>query len=202
MIWPGRALPGPPRPEPPSGYAIRTYQPGDEAPFLSLMAAGDFDPWDEEKVQFNRNRVLPGGWFFAVVEATGEIVATAMCLHNYTGTSPFTGDVGWLACDPAHRGRGLGMALMIHVTRRFLDAGYTRIQLHTEHYRLAAIAIYLKLGYVPVLETASASVLWQELCERIHWTYTPDRWPKGENHPGVASGDDHLTGSDRGSGAS
>ena len=44
-------------------------------------------------------------------EQTKTIVATAMCLHNYKGSTPFWGNLGWLACDPSHTGKGLGIAV-------------------------------------------------------------------------------------------
>lgn len=112
--------------------------------------------------------------------ASESIVGTAMCLHNYSGSTPFTGDVGWLACDPGHRGRGLGYSLTASVTARFLRAGYARIQLHTEYYRLPAVKIYLSLGYLPVIYSREMVSLWQEICEQIGWEFTPDAWPRGE----------------------
>lgn len=163
-----------------AGYRIRTYQVGDEDAFLWLMGDGDFGAWDEEKLHFNMARILPDGWFFAVEEHSLQVVGTAMCLHNYTGHTPFTGDVGWVACTPAHRGHGLGYALSAHVTNRFLDAGYRLIQLHTEHYRLPAIKTYLKLGYCPLLGARGVDKLWLDVCATVGWPYTPERWPRGE----------------------
>ena len=177
MVWPADQLEESVEPNTPPGYAIRTYESGDEAPFLSLMATGDFDPWDDEKLQFNVAKIIPDGWFFAVEAESESVVGTAMCLHNYTGSTPYTGDVGWLACNPAHRGRGLGYSLMGHVTNRFLCAGYSRIQLHTEYYRLPAIKIYLKQGYLPVMYSREMHSIWAEVCEQIRLEFTPDKWP-------------------------
>lgn len=177
MVWP------PERPVPAaalsvqSPYTIRLYRPGDDEAFLGLMAETDFDPWDERKLAYNIGRIIPDGWFMAVERGSDKIVATAMCLHNYCGDSPFTGDVGWLACQSRHRGRGLGLALTARVVARFIQAGYSRIQLHTEHYRLAAIKIYLKLGFLPVLASSELRTLWAEVCLGIGHSYTPDDWP-------------------------
>ena len=157
-------------------YIIRTYRQGDELTFLSLMAKVDFDPWNNEKLQYNMGKIIPEGWFFATEKGSEKMVATAMCLHNYSGNAPFTGDVGWLACDPGHRGRGLGHSLTAYITNRFIDAGYSKIQLHTEYYRLPAIKIYLKIGYLPVLYSPEVYSIWQEVCEQIGWAFTPDKW--------------------------
>ena len=168
MVWPANRPECPSAHLPTGGYCIRTFRSGDEKRFLALMALSDFDPWDEAKLSYNMNRIIPEGWFF-VEDAAGQVVATAMCLHNYSGRSPFTGDVGWVFCHPDHRGCGLGRYLCARVTRRFLEAGYTAIQLHTEYYRLAAIQTYLKLGYVPLIESAEVAALWQEVSTQLGW---------------------------------
>jgi mycothiol synthase len=96
------------------------------------------------------------------------------------GERPFTGDVGWLACHPEHRGRGLGLSLTSHVTERFLIGGYERIQLHTEYYRLAAIKTYLKLGYVPNIGSPDVADLWREVCSQLDWGFSSDDWSRGD----------------------
>jgi mycothiol synthase len=184
MVWPEARLKASVDPQIPDGYFIRTYQTGDDRSFTALMALMDFDPWTQEKLDYNMSRVLPGGLFFAVEAKSSSVVGTAMCLHNYSGHSPFTGDLGWLACHPDHQGKGLGCSLSACVTNRFRDAGYSRIQLHTEYYRLPAIKTYLKLGYVPVMYCQEVYELWDEACQKLDWTYAPQEWPKvtGANH--------------------
>jgi mycothiol synthase len=99
-----------------------------------------------------------------------------MCLHNYSGRSPFTGDVGWVACPPEHRGHRLGLCLTAHATRRFLEAGYTAIQLHTEYYRIPAIKTYLHVGYVPSIARGEGSARWEGVCRKLGWPFTPEVW--------------------------
>ena len=174
MVWPtgARACP---LVQPADGYAVRTYRPGDEHAFSSLMARMDFDPWTAAKLAYNVKRIIPDGWVF-ITHESGDVVATAMCLHNYTGRSPYTGDVGWVACHPDHRGQRLGRCLCAHVTRRFLDAGYTAIQLHTESFRLAAIKTYLNAGYVPSIPSPKLARIWEGVCAQLRWPFTPDAW--------------------------
>ena len=170
MVWPTPKRPCCPAISLAPGYTIRTFREGDEPAFLHLMSLSDFDPWDDEKLLDNINKIIPGGWFFAV-DRTGQIVATAMGQHNYSGLSPFTGDIGWVFCHPDHRGKSLGLALCARVTQRFLDAGYTKIQLHTEYHRLPAIKTYLKLGYVPSVVSSEDAELWADVCEQLGWPY-------------------------------
>ena len=175
MVWPAASRRQCPAVHPAAGYSVRTFRAGDEQAFLSLMSLMDFDPWDDAKLDYNMSRIIPDGWFFAT-DPSDRVVATAMCLHNYTGRSPFTGDVGWVACHPEHRGRGLGLCLTAHVTRRFLDAGYAAIQLHTESYRFPAIKTDLTPGYVPSIASAQASIARKEGCRALQWPFTPDAW--------------------------
>lgn len=74
----------------------------------------DFDPWDNGNLKYNKAKIIPNGWFF-VEDKDKKVIATAMCLHNYSGQKmPFMGDVGWLACDPEHRAQGIGYVLTEH----------------------------------------------------------------------------------------
>lgn len=177
MVWPASRLREPPAARLAPGYAVRTFRPGDEQTFLHLMSLSDFDPWDEAKLAYNLNRALPTGWFFAV-DRNGQPVATAVCLHNYSDREPFTGDVGWVFCHPDHRGRSLGLALCARATRRFLEAGYEAIQLHTECHRLPAIKTYLKLGFVPRIASPEAARLWVDVCARLDWPFVPEAWSR------------------------
>jgi mycothiol synthase len=99
-----------------------------------------------------------------------------MAVHNYTGRYPFWGDLGWVAADPAHVGQGLGIAVVAAATTRLIEAGYRQIQLHTEDWRLAALKIYLKLGYVPSLYTETMPERWRAVCAQLGLPFTPDEW--------------------------
>lgn len=180
MVWPKNLLDKPPIVPVPSSYALRTYQPGDEPRFYKIMALSGWPGWDDEKLQPWLAKVLPDGWFMLVHEksrdAVANIVATAMCLHNYKGIHPFQGELGWLASDPAHAGKGLGMVVSAAVTKRFIDAGYRNIRLYTEDFRLPAIKTYLKLGYVPSLYAPGMRQRWQTICEQLKWPFASEAW--------------------------
>ncbi|MBK8903927.1 MAG: GNAT family N-acetyltransferase [Anaerolineaceae bacterium] len=177
MIWPGERLSQPPPVVLPPGYRLRTYQPGDERRFFEVMALAGWTGWDEERLKPWLFRMLPQGWFMVVTEAEDLIVATAMATHDHTWLRPFSGEVGWVAGDPAHKGRGLGTAVVAAVTARFIEIGYPSIHLFTEHYRLAALNIYLRLGYMPLLYRPEMGSLWQGVCARLERPFTPKLWP-------------------------
>ena len=57
----------------------------------------------------------------------------------------------YVAGDARHKGKGIGYTVCAAVTRSLVDRGYSRIFLTTDDWRLPAIAVYFKLGYVPDL---------------------------------------------------
>ena len=177
MVWPERLMDEPPEVTLPRGYALRTFEWGDEPRFCELMALAGWPGWDEEKLQPWLERTLPDGWFFAAHAASDEIVASAMCLHSHSTLHPFGGELGWLAGDPAHAGKGLGRAVCAAVTARFIDAGYTDIHLYTEDFRFAALRTYLRLGYVPFLFLPEMEERWRAVCEQVGWRFAPEEWP-------------------------
>jgi mycothiol synthase len=149
MVWPEHMLDLPAAVKLPAGYSLRTYRPGDDSRFYELMELAGWPGWNDDKLWPWLVRILPQGWFMVGSEEGGEIVATCMALHDHTWSHSFCGELGWLACDPAHTGKGLGLAVGAAVTARFIEVGYRHIHLYTEHWRLAAIKTYLKLGYIP-----------------------------------------------------
>jgi mycothiol synthase len=174
MVWPEHLRHTPPAVQLPPGYALRVYRPGDEARFYEVMALAGWPGWDAEKLKPWLPRILPGGWFLAIHEASGKMVATTMALCS--DAYPGGGELGWLAADPAHAGQGLGRAVAGAVTARFLEAGCWPIHLYTEHYRLPALKTYLRLGYVPYLYTLEMPARWRAICDTLDWPFRLEAW--------------------------
>jgi mycothiol synthase len=177
MVWPVRRLDAPPAVRVATGYAVRTYRPGDEARFYELLALAGWPGWDEDKLKPYLARTLSNAWFFAVHEESDLIVASAMGIHDHSDQHPFGGELGWVAGDPAHAGKGLGAVVCGAVTARLLSMCYRDIHLYTDDWRLPALKTYLKLGYEPLLFEQGMPARWQVICETLGWPYTPDAWP-------------------------
>ena len=90
---------------------------------------------------------------------------------------PFGGELGWVASVPAHQRCGLGRALSLAATNRLIQAGYRSIRVGTQDHRLAAIKLYLTLGYVPFLYAGEMVERWHGICEALQWPFTPENWP-------------------------
>lgn len=173
MVWPQHLLTSPPVVSVCSGYTLRTYRHGDEPGFYNVMALAGWPGWNDETLRPWMARIVPESWFMAIHEGSGGIVATAMGLHDHSETHPFGGELGWVAGHPAHVGRGLGKAVSAAVTARLMGAGYRNIHLYTKDERLAALSIYLKLGYVPLLTAPDTADRWQVIFSTLNWPYNP-----------------------------
>lgn len=176
MVWPTDRLTTPPAPRLSPGYRLRAYQPGDEPRFYEVMTLSGWPGWDDDKLRPWLARIPPRGWIMAIDEQSGQIVATCMCLHDHSNLHPFGGEIGWVASDPAHRGKRLGMAVCAAATARLIEAGYRNIHLYTEHWRLAAIRSYLNLGYVPLFYLPEMHERWRVICEEVGWPFHPVSW--------------------------
>ncbi len=84
-----------------------------------------------------------------------------------------------MAGDARHAHRGLGRAVCAAVVRRLLSAGYHRIYLKTDDFRLPAITVYLRMGFVPFLYQQDMPALAGRL-PQLGWPYTPEIWPGPE----------------------
>jgi len=197
MIFPEALLESAPPVVLPEGYSLRTFQPPDAAEFVELMRLAGFENWNAETLAGARAKALPDGIFLAVCDATGALAATAMGTHNPKELHPSGAELGWVAANPDHRGKGLGMAVTVAATRRCIDAGYRRIYLLTDDWRLPAIKTYLKLGYVPLLFAPGIEDRWRAVCLELDWPFTPDSWPRAEARPTVTPGRDERPDADR-----
>jgi mycothiol synthase len=181
MVWPRHLLNTPPSVHIHPAYELRTYRPGDEAGWFTLMELAGFGHWEQARLQESTwATILPAGWFFAVHRASGELVASAMSSHAPLPLHPFGAALNWVVGHPAHTGKQLGMTVCAAVTARLLQAGYQNIYLLTDDWRWPALIIYLKLGYQPLLFAADMAERWQAICAQLAWPFTPAQWPQTE----------------------
>jgi len=100
-----------------------------------------------------------------VVAAEGRLVATAS-LQVRTDL-PECGWVRWVATEMDRRREGLARALVIGVLAMAEQAGSREARLHTQTDRLAAIQLYLQLGFEPLLSGDPEREVWERLIGRL-----------------------------------
>lgn len=171
MIWPsGRAKPVV---EVAAGYRLRQYTTGDRDAYHALLAsAGMAMP----RMEYWDQHILPGGFFVVEHEASRSLAACCFASHHPAARHPHAGNLGWLAADPAHKGKGLGRAAAAAVTALLVERGYRRIYLETHDFRVPAIKTYLQLGWVPLLYQEDMNDRWKAVCSNADWPFTPDDW--------------------------
>jgi mycothiol synthase len=177
MLWPKERLASPPVPNVPAEYTLRTYRPQDKDAYLKLMAEAGFATFNEDLLNAGLLRVLPKGLFVVEHKKTDQLAATTMATHNPIPEHPFGGELGWVAGSPAHSGKGLGKAVCAAVTARFISAGYDRIYLKTDDWRLPAIKVYFQLGYAPFLYAEGMEERWKAVCGALKFPFCPAAGP-------------------------
>ncbi|GAA5028936.1 GNAT family N-acetyltransferase [Actinopolymorpha pittospori] len=188
MVWPsGRRL-DPSALRLPDGYVVCPADADTLPAFRALMAKVELGAWDDETFARVHQTVLPGGWRVILHEASGTLVATGMAQHRpVEDLYPDGYEVGWIAADPQHSGRGLGRVVTALATARLAEEEAARVYLQTDDFRLPALKTYLGLGFVPHLWAAGMAERWQVICARLDWPYRPQDWPRWTREPGPAA---------------
>lgn len=144
----------------PKGYSIRPYQDGDEQS-LAPVFQQCFDPgWSAERIV--KTFIEDSCWSpgrMAVLCHGSHVVGTASAWESPEKRGH--GMVHYVAILSAHRGKKLGHLMVARTLDLLERMGYTDAWLTTDDWRLAAIKVYLDLGFVPVLGEQSHKERWE-----------------------------------------
>jgi len=140
------------QPELPSGYTIRNFRQSDEQSYIELLnRCRDFCLWTlrELKEEVMSNQLSPNGIYVVIFK--GKIAATA-CGLDRSSAKDKKAELGWVAVDPAHRGKHLAYAVCCRVLGHLINQGYDykKIFLLTGPGRLAARKTFQELGFAEV----------------------------------------------------
>ena len=136
----------------PKGYAIRTWQSGDEAAWAALeCAVGDFDEESTAKQYFVdkylADPAVAAERVFFLTDPAGEIVGSVICWEDMRQGMPVL-SLHWLVVAEGEQGKGLGKALCSHALRIFRRIDNARpVYIHTQPWSWKAILLYVKLGF-------------------------------------------------------
>lgn len=82
--------------------------------------------------------------FVLVAEKAGRVVGAGMCIYS---TRSGEGRIASVAVDPAHRGEGIGGALLAACEARLRNRGVGEFQLEVETTNEPAVGLYLRHDY-------------------------------------------------------
>lgn len=145
-----------------SGYVLRTRR-DDDLPKLADLMNRAFPEigWDEKRT-YNALIADETVKTTYVIEHGDTLVATASARWQ-PDRYPDEGYVHWVGADPEHRGKQLGLIVSVATLREFATWGAKGSILHTDDFRIPAIRVYLKLGFVPVVDHATHIPRWAKL---------------------------------------
>jgi len=149
----------------PEGYVLRQFRAEDKAKYEDLFHLAFAD---EGRFSEILERVLKRGFFVIEHVASDELVSSCQAWRGSSmSRHPDAGQMGWLVTDPSHARKGLGTMVAACATNRLVEEDYRRPCLGTEDFRLAAISIYLKLGWVPYIYREDLVPRWETIFGRL-----------------------------------
>lgn len=155
----------------PSGYSIRWYQPGYEKHWQAVQSLADVyikvTPDLFEK-QFGTDTQLLSERQCFLCDREENIIGTASAwLDNLDGKS--LGRVHWIAIIPQQQGKGLAKPLLTIICKRLKELGHSKTYLTTQTVRIPAINLYVKFGFVPVIDSNCDREIWKKLQKHIKY---------------------------------
>jgi GNAT superfamily N-acetyltransferase len=115
----------------------------DRRRFAHVQAAIGFTVTDAAWSELTAT-LVPDAMVFVVRSGAPVAVAAAQWRGDWI-------ELGWVAVVPDHRGQGLGHHVCAGLVRHLLAHGHTALFGSTQDHRLAALRIYLALGFEPVV---------------------------------------------------
>ena len=151
-----------------SGVVLREAVDGDAVGLAALLAdAFESAEWDESRartVLLDHPEVLRT--WLAIDKATGEVLGTASEAHHPDRYGE-RGYVHFVGAGSAARGRGVGALLMQAVMDGFVRDGRTGAVLETDDFRLPAVRLYLRLGFVPEYRSEEERAAWSRVLPEL-----------------------------------
>ncbi len=104
-----------------------------------------------------------------VILVMNDDITVGLCIGWYEPTLwPNSGQIFFTAVHPEHRRRKIGTFVVTKMLERFFQEGLHNAILSTEHYRIPAICLYYKLGFIPLVtgEVDDEKERWQHAVKK------------------------------------
>ena len=161
--WEGRELD--------RGYDVESYSSNviyDRKNFERVQASIGWHVTEDQWEALAKNLVTDS---MVMVTHSGETVATACAITHVNNWV----ELAWVAVSPKHRGLGIGKMVCSAVIGQLLTSGHRSIFGSTCDERLAAIKIYLDIGFSPYFRREKTG-RWKRICQKLEIPYTPLIW--------------------------
>jgi hypothetical protein len=142
-------------------FTLRLATTEDADDVALLMAEAYEEPWDSERVsrEFLEAEDVPATWI--VTDSDGVVaVASERLLPT---TYPGRGYVHYVAARRRVRGNRLGALVTAQCLRGFAGRGLESAVLETDDFRVPAVVVYLRLGFVPSCRSVAEQKAWSVL---------------------------------------
>ncbi len=150
----------------PEGFSFRYYRPGDMDVWIDIEKQADthntFDRQQFESTFNNRLDLLQQRMIF-IFDDKGRPIATSTAWYE----NDTVGLVHWVAVVPSMQGRGIAKPLLTCTLERFVELGYQSAMLRTQTFRIAAINLYLKFGFAPLITSPQDTDNWRQTAAKF-----------------------------------
>jgi ribosomal protein S18 acetylase RimI-like enzyme len=121
---------------------IRTFRMDDLEVMVSLWERAGLLSLTNDPIRDIERKLEDSPWGLLVMDDEGVVIGSVM-----VGYDGHRGWINYLACDPAHRRRGVATALMTAARERLTERGCLKINLQVREGNDSAIAFYESLGF-------------------------------------------------------
>jgi len=159
-----------PQYEPPEGFVLRTYRPGDQAHWLRIhLAADKLNAFTEStfREQFGEDEALLRERQFYLLDPSQTPIGTTTAWFGDDSQGASWGRVHWVAIVPDMQGKGLSKPLMSVACHRLRELGHRRAYLTTRTGRLPAVSLYLKFGFRPRIRNEEERAAWGDVASAL-----------------------------------
>jgi len=156
-------------------YSVRWYQPGDDRAWLDIhQEAYRDDPIhigpDRHKLAFQEDVPALEQRQLFVCNQKGREIGTATAWYDKDEQGEEYGLVHWVAMRPKVQGQGLAKPVMTIILNRMRELGHQKAMLRTQSFRIPAIQLYLKFGFVPGIVNDADYKVWATIRSNLRPT--------------------------------
>ncbi len=154
----------------PTGYQFRMYKMDDIDVWVNIYKSADIyntitPELFRREFGFDEN-IIGKRMIFLIDTTSGEAVGTSTAWSD-PGGNPKEGRVHWVAILPGYQGKGLAKPLLAETLRILRDNGCVKAFLMTSTGRIPAITLYLKFGFLPVIQSEEQHKGWSSIRDAV-----------------------------------